>query len=135
MRSTLWKDRAACQEDPDLFEETQFSASEGTPAHGLALVGRAKQVCFTCPVRQRCLDAAMEDEAYLGGKERHGIRGGLTARERVLIAAKDPKCARCRTRDVAEWARVINLRRLCRGCLADIAIRPAERYFPDFFRK
>jgi WhiB family redox-sensing transcriptional regulator len=40
---------------------------------------RAKQVCATCPVRQRCLDHAIATD------ERYGIWGGLDQDERRLL--------------------------------------------------
>jgi hypothetical protein len=130
MRNTEWKLQANCYGDEELFlEDTLLSASEGTPRHAEDAVGRAKKICFSCPVKTQCLTAAMEDESYLGGTERYGIRGGLTARERILIAAQDPMCARCRKKPVTQWQRVIHLKRLCRSCQQLVLADPAEKYF------
>lgn len=61
-----WQDRALCaQTDPEAF----FPEKGG--AHGLA-----KQVCFSCPVREECLEFAIEN------RERFGIWGGLSEIER-----------------------------------------------------
>lgn len=128
MKNSSWKLQAACRNEPDLFlEETHFSASEGTPRGSEDAVGRAKKVCLSCPVRQDCYDAAMDDEAYLGGTERHGIRGGLTARDRILIAAKDPTCARC-PNPVAKWQRICHIKRLCRSCQQLALHDPSLKY-------
>ncbi|WP_432051218.1 hypothetical protein [Streptomyces xiamenensis] len=35
-----------------------------------------------------CLDAAMAEEAGLSAAHRHGIRGGLTRRQRYALARK-----------------------------------------------
>lgn len=61
-----WQEEAACRAmDPELFFPTR-----GAPTR------EAKEVCFACPVRLECLDAA------LAGRERFGIWGGLSERER-----------------------------------------------------
>lgn len=39
-------------------------------------VAAAKAICATCPVRERCLDYAIDI------KERHGVWGGMTYDER-----------------------------------------------------
>lgn len=128
-----WKTKAECLKHVELFQEqTQLSASEGTPKDQRTAVGLAKQICtMRCPVREACLESAMATELFLGGTERHGIRGGLTARERILIAAQDPMCARCRTEPVASWQRVIHIKRLCRKCQGDVLDHPEQRYFPE----
>ena len=61
-----WQEHAACRAmDPELFFPTR-----GAPTR------EAKEVCLRCPVRAECLDAAMT------GRERFGIWGGLSERER-----------------------------------------------------
>lgn len=66
-----WRDRAACRDtDPELF----FPISEIGP--GARQAARAKAVCAGCPVRQRCLDFALDN-----GLD-HGVFGGTTERER-----------------------------------------------------
>lgn len=63
-----WEDGALCREvDPELF----FSLSKADKA---AAIG----VCKACPVRKLCLKDALEFPIA----EQHGVRGGLTARER-----------------------------------------------------
>lgn len=61
-----WAARAECRgEDPALF----FPASDDDPSTALA-------VCARCPVRQECLEYALE------ARERFGIWGGTTERQR-----------------------------------------------------
>lgn len=63
-----WYDDAAClgAESEDFFE--------GGPA-----TARAKALCKQCPVRELCLQAALENN------ERYGVWGGLTYEERRPI--------------------------------------------------
>ena len=66
--SYAWLERAACRgKGPNLW------APEGKGIHASA----AKAVCEACPVRQECLDDAIEQN------ERFGIRGGLSYKERL----------------------------------------------------
>ncbi len=61
-----WAAYGACRTaDPDLF----FPATEMEAAHAL-------RICATCPVQEECLDYA------LMARERYGIWGGTTERER-----------------------------------------------------
>lgn len=46
----------------------------------------AKRICAVCPVVDECLDSAMSEERSLRRDHRHGVRGGLTARERFRLA-------------------------------------------------
>ena len=62
-----WRAEALCaQVDPELFFPEQ-----GFPSH------HARAVCARCPVAAECLDWA------LAHRERYGIWGGTTARERL----------------------------------------------------
>lgn len=45
----------------------------------------ARQICGTCPVRQACLDVAMQEEGNLSAPSRYGMRGGLTPDERYKL--------------------------------------------------
>ena len=45
----------------------------------------ARKWCQRCPVTDRCLQAALDLEAGLGRKERHGMWGGTTPRERAQM--------------------------------------------------
>lgn len=79
-RSHTWEADAVCARvDPDLW----------FPAIGES-AAPARRLCLTCPVRTECLAAAMAEEA---GQHRHGIRGGLTARERLALASRQRQAA------------------------------------------
>lgn len=66
-----WTHRAACRnEDPELFFPLGYG-NEFTEQ-----IDQAKAVCRECPVRDACLNAALEEA------ERYGFWGGLTPDER-----------------------------------------------------
>lgn len=67
-----WRARAACIPHPiEMF----FPDANDRPA-----IEAAKRICATCPVHADCLATALADG------DTHGIRGGLTVRERRRIA-------------------------------------------------
>jgi hypothetical protein len=69
-----WKDRALCaQADP----EEWFPEKGGSTR-------QAKKVCGRCPVRQECLDEALENHDF------HGIRGGYAPKELQAISLGRP---------------------------------------------
>lgn len=133
LTAPAWTSQALCAlpQNEQLFEDTLIPASQSVKSYQVGAIAEAKRICISCPVRAKCLQSAMESEAYLGGTERHGVRGGLTARERILIAAEDPLCARCREKPVAKWQRVYHIRRMCRGCQLETLDMPAEKYLPE----
>lgn len=64
-----WEQRGLCsQTDPELF----------FPTHG-GIPHKAKAICARCPVREPCLDRAIEID------DREGVWGGLTYRERRKV--------------------------------------------------
>jgi WhiB family transcriptional regulator, redox-sensing transcriptional regulator len=64
-----WRQLAACKGvDPEVFHPSE----EEDPAP-------AKAVCAECPVREACLEHA------LAVREKHGVWGGLTERERRRV--------------------------------------------------
>ena len=64
-----WHDSALCaQTDPEVF-----FPEKGFPAQD------ARRVCTACPVRDACLDYALTN------RERYGVWGGLSERERHRI--------------------------------------------------
>jgi WhiB family transcriptional regulator, redox-sensing transcriptional regulator len=66
-----WRTAGACaQADPDLF----FPISSAGRA--LVQIAKAKAICAACPVRQPCLEFALEHDLV------HGIWGGTTPAER-----------------------------------------------------
>lgn len=65
-----WRDSAACRRsDPELFFPEEDSPRVAQQ------IAAAKVICARCPVRQRCLDEALDLIP-------HGIAGGLTEQER-----------------------------------------------------
>lgn len=64
-----WRQQAACKGiDPDVFYPPEDEDAEA-----------AKEVCGMCSVRQACLEHA------LAARERDGVWGGATERERRRI--------------------------------------------------
>jgi WhiB family transcriptional regulator, redox-sensing transcriptional regulator len=79
-----WRLEAACRPfDSELF------FPDGA-AYRNSDVARAKAVCRKCPVREACLQAAMD------GREKTGIWGGMTPQERMSLQRR-----RRRNRDAA----------------------------------
>ena len=78
MTQTDWFDDAACREiDTDIF----FPTSE-------AQADEAKAICAVCPVREECLEYALEI------RPGDGVWGGLTATERHRLIRRRQKAAR-----------------------------------------
>ncbi|WP_405392783.1 WhiB family transcriptional regulator [Streptomyces sp. NBC_01102] len=78
-----WRMHAACRdEDPDLF----FPIGSTGPA--LVQTEDAKEVCATCPVREQCLEWALEN-----GQE-SGVWGGLGESERRTLKRRTRRQAR-----------------------------------------
>lgn len=77
--SVSWQDRGRCRDlDPDLFfPPVESESSEQRQAREKT----AKAVCSACPVRVECLKWA------LNHRERLGVWGGLTERERQVLAS------------------------------------------------
>ncbi len=72
-----WRNRAACRGiDPDIF--FPVTDEEAEPA---------KAICNACPVREACLEFA------LAAREREGVWGGATERERRRIIRQRRKTA------------------------------------------
>lgn len=69
-----WQIRAACRgpQAAVFFPPASFERKEDK----LAREARAKDICRTCPVRQPCLEYAVQI------REPHGIWGGLSEAER-----------------------------------------------------
>lgn len=69
-----WVEKAACRGvDPDVMVPWVPRGSNGSEAD------QAKSICATCPVRQPCLDAALERPAL------KGVWGGTSEAERRAI--------------------------------------------------
>lgn len=72
--ATNWRTAGAClTADPDLF----FPIAVGDVA--TKEVARAQRICESCPVKQQCLDFAMQT------REPTGIWGGTTPEERIRV--------------------------------------------------
>jgi WhiB family transcriptional regulator, redox-sensing transcriptional regulator len=72
-----WRQRAACRGvDPDIFYPASEEEAEA-----------AKAVCAVCPVREPCLEYA------LANRERDGVWGGATERERRRLVRQRRKSA------------------------------------------
>jgi WhiB family redox-sensing transcriptional regulator len=78
---TTWRDHAECRGvDPGIFhpddeDENEFSSDA------------AKAICMQCPVREPCLEHA------IAVREKHGVWGGLTARERRRLIRRRRRSA------------------------------------------
>ncbi|GAA2654464.1 MULTISPECIES: WhiB family transcriptional regulator [Streptomyces] len=82
-----WRHEAACRwEDPDLF----FPVGTGGPA--LLQIEEAKAVCHRCPVRENCLQWALD-----GGQDL-GVCGGMSEDERRTVKRRAAR-ARARSAD------------------------------------
>lgn len=69
MTDHSWRDDAACVEQ---FTDMWFPAKGPMAAEN----HMAMRMCWSCPVREQCLTAALQDP------EQYGIRGGVTAKKR-----------------------------------------------------
>lgn len=79
-----WRHQAAClNEDPELF----FPVGNTGPA--LMQIAEAKKVCRICPVREACLQWALD-----AGQD-HGVWGGMSEDERRALRRR---AARSRVR-------------------------------------
>lgn len=74
-----WTGAACAGIDPEVWFPDQ--ATGGTYA-------TARGICDTCPIRERCLDYAMDREARLGYRHRAGMWGGKTPEERAAMVGK-----------------------------------------------
>ncbi len=80
-----WRQLARCRgADPDLFypEDDEDETSEESER-----IQAAKMICALCPVREACLEHA------IAVREKHGIWGGLTARERRRLIRRRRRSA------------------------------------------
>jgi WhiB family redox-sensing transcriptional regulator len=72
-----WRQYARCLgADPDLFYPSADDAGE-----------EAKRICMVCPVREPCL------EYSITAREKQGVWGGLTEKERRRIVRQRRKTA------------------------------------------
>jgi len=77
LSTATWRKRADCRGiDPEIFFPVTDEDAE-----------EAKAICAVCPVRQACLEYA------LANREREGVWGGATERERRRIIRQRRKSA------------------------------------------
>ena len=84
-RDRDWRDDAECA---GVTPELWFPVNDETasPAKTAQAYAPATGYCWTCSVRAECLDAALAEEAGARSSLRHGMRGGMTPRERHALA-------------------------------------------------
>lgn len=76
-----WTDAACRDEDPEIWfpkpkpgRETDYSIP--------------REICAACPIRERCLEYAMQREGSRAADSRWGMWGGLTGIERANLARR-----------------------------------------------
>ena len=85
------KENVECRENPDLFYpedwdylgDNYLDREVGSPT-AMSHKARklAKEMCLRCPIKEQCLEYALE------AREMSGIWGGLTYRERLELKQK-----------------------------------------------
>jgi WhiB family transcriptional regulator, redox-sensing transcriptional regulator len=81
MRADGWRDEAICaQTAPDVFTPESYTTADVTAA---------KKVCAGCPVRRPCLAAALAEERGQHFRQRAGVRGGTTPRQRWAMQQRE----------------------------------------------
>ncbi|MER6349957.1 WhiB family transcriptional regulator [Streptomyces sp. NPDC001595] len=79
---TNWRNQAAClREDPDLFFPI------GTSGPALMQTEQAKAICRRCPVREPCLQYALDSDQAIG------VWGGTSETERRAIRRRASRSA------------------------------------------
>ncbi|MEU3945414.1 WhiB family transcriptional regulator [Streptomyces sp. NPDC029526] len=82
LRAPLWRDDSLCARPEYSFANWFPENGDADRAH---VTTTAKAVCHACPVRAACLEDALAAEGSSGAAYRHGIRGGLTPKERRAV--------------------------------------------------
>ena len=73
-----WAGAVCAQVGPVEAERMFFPTGPNQGDRGVAM-------CFTCALREPCLDLALREETGLTPYDRFGIRGGLTAPQRAQL--------------------------------------------------
>lgn len=129
--SDRWQDHAACRGmDPDIF----FPDNRGG-AQDLDRWGPARRICAPCPVRDKCLQTALDDN------ETAGVFGGMTPTQRKAMRQRNPRnstetkvCSKCCvTRGIYDFHRSAasadGHKPHCKACTANYdADRPPRDY-------
>lgn len=75
MSTRGWMDQALCGNvDPSVFFPVKGGSSR-----------EAKRICGICPVKQQCLDFALERESQHDASVMAGIYGGLSPKQRAEL--------------------------------------------------
>jgi WhiB family redox-sensing transcriptional regulator len=97
-----WRTRAACRNaDPDIFYPPEDVAASS------ATYRPARAICRACDVRRQCL----QEELKFAEWQQHGVRGGLTAKQRIAILRRrngtsvDQPCTAKRHGDASAYKR------------------------------
>ena len=87
--STSWRQLGRCRgADPDIFYPPVPAVDDEAAAARVAEAEEsAKAICAVCPVREACLEHA------LSVREKHGVWGGLTERERRRVLRRRRRSA------------------------------------------
>lgn len=96
-REYNWKDDSQCSKDYNQKYIDYFFSEN------LDEVAKAKEICFTCPVRDECLRSALDSKevwGVWGGRDELEIRNTLSVNEeaqevRRLREGISPKCLYC----------------------------------------
>jgi WhiB family redox-sensing transcriptional regulator len=80
-----WQEDAACS----AYDNLLFFGEEGeSELEKQARESQAKKICQTCPVKEPCLEFAMETN------QKYGIWGGLTDKERASLKRRRARARR-----------------------------------------
>lgn len=79
----LWRQKAACKDNPFYSPDDWFPEKDETETVDETIILGVKTVCNFCPVKSECLEASLD------AREEYGIWGGLDAQERFDIWSKD----------------------------------------------
>lgn len=82
-RPAEWGTTAVCAQKPYVRSNLWYADKGGTADRLLAM-----RLCRTCPVIDACRAVTAKEEAGKGLKHRHGIRAGMTPRQRWLAEQK-----------------------------------------------
>lgn len=88
--ATPWRQLGRCRGvEPDIFYPAAptADADDAELARVASAEVTAKAICAICPVREACLEHA------LSAREKHGVWGGLTERERRRILRRRRRSA------------------------------------------
>lgn len=117
-----WTLDAACNGIPTEMFYLEKSVSSNSTEARMVL-----KLCAGCPVRQQCLDTAMQMEGNAAANHRYGIWGGMTPRQRSRLAKqlfpkprRDPRFCQKQLHEMTTENTYFDSRnkRLCRACRA-----------------